>query len=192
MCRCCFLHESSCFFQWRQADSIRHLGKVTLAQEQDYTGLVVGCVCVSLLLLLLGTLLLWKRNKHIDGKSRATDSRVLSCLKQNRMKSNRQYVLEMHHNLCIANNNVLCSIPSYIHVACPLTCVHVSLLGFVRPAGCYTEFWGALLNCFALLSNSHLSPNLPLLISCRFTLSLSPPPFYSLLVFALPSTCRSV
>lgn len=80
--RCCFLHESSRFFQWRQADSIRHLGKVTLAQEQDYTNLVVGCVCASLLLLLLllGTLLLWKRNKHIDGKSRATDSRMRSYL----------------------------------------------------------------------------------------------------------------
>lgn len=24
------------------------------------------------------------------------------------------------------------------------------------PAGCYTIFWGALLNCFAFLSNSHL------------------------------------
>uniref|UniRef100_A0AAX7VB48 receptor protein-tyrosine kinase n=1 Tax=Astatotilapia calliptera TaxID=8154 RepID=A0AAX7VB48_ASTCA len=56
-------------FQWRQADSIRHLGKVTLAQEQDYTGLVVGCVCVSLLLLLLGSLLMWKKNKHIDDLS---------------------------------------------------------------------------------------------------------------------------
>uniref|UniRef100_A0A8C4HYT4 receptor protein-tyrosine kinase n=1 Tax=Dicentrarchus labrax TaxID=13489 RepID=A0A8C4HYT4_DICLA len=54
---------------WRQADSIRHLGKVTLAQEQDYTGLIVGCVCVSLLLLLLGTLLMWRRNKHIDDLS---------------------------------------------------------------------------------------------------------------------------
>ncbi|XP_027139100.1 hepatocyte growth factor receptor isoform X2 [Larimichthys crocea] len=52
--------------EWRQADSIRHLGKVTLAQEQDYTGLIVGCVCVSALLLLLGTLLMWRRNKHID------------------------------------------------------------------------------------------------------------------------------
>ncbi|KAM3610086.1 uncharacterized protein V6R79_025096 [Siganus canaliculatus] len=52
--------------EWRQADSIRHLGKVTLAQEQDYTALIVGCVCVSLLLLLLGTLLMWRRNKHID------------------------------------------------------------------------------------------------------------------------------
>ncbi|XP_075993283.1 hepatocyte growth factor receptor [Genypterus blacodes] len=55
--------------QWRQADSIRHLGKVTLAQEPDYTGLIVGCVCVSLLLLLLGTLLMWRRNKHIDDLS---------------------------------------------------------------------------------------------------------------------------
>ncbi|XP_004556371.3 hepatocyte growth factor receptor isoform X1 [Maylandia zebra] len=55
--------------EWRQADSIRHLGKVTLAQEQDYTGLVVGCVCVSLLLLLLGSLLMWKKNKHIDDLS---------------------------------------------------------------------------------------------------------------------------
>ncbi|KAL7402401.1 hypothetical protein ABVT39_014453 [Epinephelus coioides] len=52
--------------EWRQADSIRHLGKVTLAQEQDYTGLIVGCVCVTLLLMLLGTLLMWRRNKHID------------------------------------------------------------------------------------------------------------------------------
>lgn len=62
------------FFQWRQADSIRHLGKVTLAQEPDYTGLIVGCVCVSLLLLGLGTLLMWRRNKHIDGKSRDVGS----------------------------------------------------------------------------------------------------------------------
>ncbi|XP_072242533.1 hepatocyte growth factor receptor isoform X2 [Leuresthes tenuis] len=52
--------------EWRQADSIRHLGKVMLAQEQDYTGLIVGCVCVSLLLLLLGMLLMWRRNKRID------------------------------------------------------------------------------------------------------------------------------
>ncbi|KAM9854554.1 hepatocyte growth factor receptor isoform 2-T2 [Aulostomus maculatus] len=52
--------------EWHQADNIMHLGKVTLAQEQDYTGLIVGCVLVSLLLLLLGTLLMWRRNKHID------------------------------------------------------------------------------------------------------------------------------
>ncbi|XP_031717027.1 hepatocyte growth factor receptor isoform X2 [Anarrhichthys ocellatus] len=57
--------------EWRQADSIRHLGKVTLAQEPEYTGLIAGCVCVSLLLLLLllGTLLMWRRNKHIDDLS---------------------------------------------------------------------------------------------------------------------------
>ncbi|XP_068459154.1 hepatocyte growth factor receptor [Clinocottus analis] len=55
--------------EWRQADSIRHLGKVLLAQEPDYTGLIVGCVCVSLLLLLLGSLLMWRRNKHIDDLS---------------------------------------------------------------------------------------------------------------------------
>ncbi|XP_061534063.1 hepatocyte growth factor receptor isoform X1 [Phycodurus eques] len=55
--------------EWRQADSIRHLGKVTLAQEQDYTGLVVGCVLVTLLLLMLATLLMWRRNKRIDDLS---------------------------------------------------------------------------------------------------------------------------
>uniref|UniRef100_A0A3Q2QI08 receptor protein-tyrosine kinase n=1 Tax=Fundulus heteroclitus TaxID=8078 RepID=A0A3Q2QI08_FUNHE len=55
--------------EWRQADSIKHLGKVTLAQEQDYTGLIVGCVCVSLLLLSLVTLLMWRRSKHIDDLS---------------------------------------------------------------------------------------------------------------------------
>ncbi|KAK2842710.1 hypothetical protein Q5P01_012910 [Channa striata] len=55
--------------EWRQADSIRHLGKVTLAQEQDYTGLIVGCMCVSLLLVMLGMLLMWRRNKHIDDLS---------------------------------------------------------------------------------------------------------------------------
>ncbi|XP_028286521.1 hepatocyte growth factor receptor isoform X2 [Parambassis ranga] len=55
--------------EWRQAHSIRNLGTVTLAQEQDYTGLIVGCVFVSLLLLMLGTLLMWRRNKHIDDLS---------------------------------------------------------------------------------------------------------------------------
>lgn len=41
-----------------------------LAHEQDYRGLLAGCVCVSLLLLMLLTLFLWKRrNKHIDGMS---------------------------------------------------------------------------------------------------------------------------
>ncbi|KAK1887471.1 Hepatocyte growth factor receptor, partial [Dissostichus eleginoides] len=57
--------------EWRQAGSILQLGTVTLAKEPDYTGLKVGCVSVSLLLLLLllGSLLLWRRNKHIDDLS---------------------------------------------------------------------------------------------------------------------------
>uniref|UniRef100_H3DF54 Hepatocyte growth factor receptor n=1 Tax=Tetraodon nigroviridis TaxID=99883 RepID=H3DF54_TETNG len=55
--------------EWRQADSVIHLGNLMLAQEQDYTGLVVGSVCVSLLLLLLGSLLMWRRNKNIDDLS---------------------------------------------------------------------------------------------------------------------------
>lgn len=42
-----------------------------LAKEQDYTGLIVGCVCVSLLLFLLGALLLWRRNKRIDGEGQS-------------------------------------------------------------------------------------------------------------------------
>lgn len=63
------LQQKELQVQWRQADSIRSLGKVTLAQDQDFTGLIVGCVCVSLLLLGLGSLLLWRRNKHIDDLS---------------------------------------------------------------------------------------------------------------------------
>ncbi|XP_015227728.1 PREDICTED: hepatocyte growth factor receptor isoform X1 [Cyprinodon variegatus] len=55
--------------EWRQATGIRNLGKVTIAQEQDYTSLIVGCVCVSLVLLLLLSLLMWRRNKHIDDLS---------------------------------------------------------------------------------------------------------------------------
>ncbi|MED6281254.1 hypothetical protein CHARACLAT_019374, partial [Characodon lateralis] len=68
-CELAFRENSLSQGQWRQAGSIRHLGRVTLAQEQDYTGLIVGCVCVSLLLLLLGTVLMWRRNKHIDDLS---------------------------------------------------------------------------------------------------------------------------
>ncbi|XP_042157690.1 hepatocyte growth factor receptor isoform X1 [Oncorhynchus tshawytscha] len=53
--------------EWRQASSSVSLGRVMLAHEQDYRGLLAGCVCVSLLLLMLLTLFLWKRrNKHID------------------------------------------------------------------------------------------------------------------------------
>uniref|UniRef100_A0A4W5NIU4 Hepatocyte growth factor receptor n=1 Tax=Hucho hucho TaxID=62062 RepID=A0A4W5NIU4_9TELE len=56
--------------EWRQASSSVSLGRVMLAHEQDYRGLLAGCVCVSLLLLMLLTLFLWKRrNKHIDGMS---------------------------------------------------------------------------------------------------------------------------
>uniref|UniRef100_A0A674EH08 Hepatocyte growth factor receptor n=1 Tax=Salmo trutta TaxID=8032 RepID=A0A674EH08_SALTR len=56
--------------EWRQASSSVSLGRVMLAHEQDYRGLLAGCVCVSLLLLMLLTLFLWKRrNKHIDGTS---------------------------------------------------------------------------------------------------------------------------
>ncbi|KAJ0029078.1 hypothetical protein NQD34_004075 [Periophthalmus magnuspinnatus] len=63
------LQQKELQVQWRQADSIRSLGVVTLAQEQDFTALVVGCVCVSVLLLGLVSLLLWRRNKHIDDLS---------------------------------------------------------------------------------------------------------------------------
>ncbi|KAK7916157.1 hypothetical protein WMY93_011918 [Mugilogobius chulae] len=63
------LQQKELQVQWRQADSIRSLGKVTLAQDQDFTALVVGCVCVSVLLLGLFSLLLWRRNKHIDDLS---------------------------------------------------------------------------------------------------------------------------
>ncbi|XP_064807398.1 hepatocyte growth factor receptor-like isoform X2 [Oncorhynchus masou masou] len=53
--------------EWRQASSSVSLGRVMLAHEQDYRGLIAGCVCVSLLLLLLLALFIWKRrNKHID------------------------------------------------------------------------------------------------------------------------------
>uniref|UniRef100_A0A8K9XKK4 receptor protein-tyrosine kinase n=1 Tax=Oncorhynchus mykiss TaxID=8022 RepID=A0A8K9XKK4_ONCMY len=53
--------------EWRQASSSVSLGRVMLAHEQDYRGLIAGCVCVSLFLLLLLALFIWKRrNKHID------------------------------------------------------------------------------------------------------------------------------
>ncbi|XP_062317300.1 hepatocyte growth factor receptor isoform X1 [Osmerus eperlanus] len=56
--------------EWRQELSSVILGKVVLAQEQDYTGLVGGSVCVGLMLLLLFTLCVWRRrNKHIDDLS---------------------------------------------------------------------------------------------------------------------------
>uniref|UniRef100_A0A6Q2YXC2 receptor protein-tyrosine kinase n=1 Tax=Esox lucius TaxID=8010 RepID=A0A6Q2YXC2_ESOLU len=53
--------------EWRQAASSVSLGRVMLAHEQDYRGLLGGCVCISLLLLLLLVLFIWRRrNKHID------------------------------------------------------------------------------------------------------------------------------
>ena len=67
----CLIRCFSSFPQWRQESSSVILGKVVLAQEQDYRGLVGGSVCVGLMLLLLFTLCLWRRrNKHIDGRRR--------------------------------------------------------------------------------------------------------------------------
>lgn len=44
------------------------LGRVVLAQDQDYSKLITGGVCVSvLLLLLIGVFVCIKRKKHIDG-----------------------------------------------------------------------------------------------------------------------------
>ncbi|KAJ3595885.1 hypothetical protein NHX12_002297, partial [Muraenolepis orangiensis] len=60
-------HAKELQVEWRQADVIRTLGVVTLAQEQSFSGLLATCVTVSLLLLaLVGSLLLWRRKKHID------------------------------------------------------------------------------------------------------------------------------
>ncbi|XP_060784391.1 hepatocyte growth factor receptor isoform X2 [Neoarius graeffei] len=56
--------------EWMQASSSVILGRVILAQEQDYSPLVAGVVCVSILLLLMLTLFAWiKRKKHIDDQS---------------------------------------------------------------------------------------------------------------------------
>ncbi|KAI5105546.1 hepatocyte growth factor receptor isoform X1 [Silurus meridionalis] len=53
--------------EWMQASSSVILGRVMLAQEQDYRPLIAGVVCVSILLLLLLALFAWiKRKKHID------------------------------------------------------------------------------------------------------------------------------
>ncbi|KAM6972942.1 hepatocyte growth factor receptor [Aplochiton taeniatus] len=54
---------------WRQAKSSVSLGSAKPAQQQDYTGLVAGCVGVSLFLLLLVVLFMWKRSKHIHDLS---------------------------------------------------------------------------------------------------------------------------
>ncbi|XP_046705569.1 hepatocyte growth factor receptor isoform X2 [Silurus meridionalis] len=56
--------------EWMQASSSVILGRVMLAQEQDYRPLIAGVVCVSILLLLLLALFAWiKRKKHIDDQS---------------------------------------------------------------------------------------------------------------------------
>ncbi|MCI4380350.1 hypothetical protein PGIGA_G00239240 [Pangasianodon gigas] len=53
--------------EWMQASSSVILGRVVLAQEQDYRPLIAGVVCVSILLLLMLALFAWiKRKKHID------------------------------------------------------------------------------------------------------------------------------
>ncbi|KAI4880943.1 hypothetical protein NFI96_028897 [Prochilodus magdalenae] len=53
--------------EWMQASSSVILGRVVLAQEQDYKPLIVGVVCVSILLVMLLALFAWiRRKKHID------------------------------------------------------------------------------------------------------------------------------
>lgn len=53
--------------EWKQATSSVILGRVILAQDQDYRILITGGVCVSILLLLLIAVFVWiKRKKHID------------------------------------------------------------------------------------------------------------------------------
>ncbi|XP_017329813.1 hepatocyte growth factor receptor isoform X2 [Ictalurus punctatus] len=56
--------------EWMQASSSVSLGRVVLAQEQDYKPLIAGVVCVSILLLLMLALFAWiKKKKHIDDQS---------------------------------------------------------------------------------------------------------------------------
>ncbi|XP_066505595.1 hepatocyte growth factor receptor isoform X2 [Hoplias malabaricus] len=56
--------------EWMQASSSVILGRVVLAQEQDYKPLIVGVVCVSILLVMLLSLFAWiRRKKHIDDQS---------------------------------------------------------------------------------------------------------------------------
>uniref|UniRef100_A0A9J8DMN9 Hepatocyte growth factor receptor n=1 Tax=Cyprinus carpio carpio TaxID=630221 RepID=A0A9J8DMN9_CYPCA len=57
---------------WKQATSSVILGRVILAQDQDYRILITGGVCVSILLLLLIAVFVWiKRKKHIDDLAKA-------------------------------------------------------------------------------------------------------------------------
>ncbi|XP_051546266.1 hepatocyte growth factor receptor-like [Myxocyprinus asiaticus] len=58
--------------EWKQATSSVILGRVILAQDQDYRILITGGVCVSILLLLLIGIFVWiKRKKHIDDLAKA-------------------------------------------------------------------------------------------------------------------------
>uniref|UniRef100_A0A8C2FDZ3 receptor protein-tyrosine kinase n=1 Tax=Cyprinus carpio TaxID=7962 RepID=A0A8C2FDZ3_CYPCA len=58
--------------EWKQATSSVILGRVILAQDQDYRILITGGVCVSILLLLLIAVFVWiKRKKHIDDLAKA-------------------------------------------------------------------------------------------------------------------------
>lgn len=53
--------------EWKQATSSVILGRVVLAQEQDYRVLITGGICVSIvLLLLIAVFACIKRKKHID------------------------------------------------------------------------------------------------------------------------------
>ncbi|XP_022539754.2 hepatocyte growth factor receptor isoform X1 [Astyanax mexicanus] len=53
--------------EWMQATSSVILGRVVLAQEQDYKPLIIGVVCVSILLMMMLALFAWiRRKKHID------------------------------------------------------------------------------------------------------------------------------
>lgn len=70
-----------------QASSSVILGRVVLAQEQDYRPLIAGVVFVSILLLLMLALFAWiKRKKHIDGAYciRAVSPRA--CLRHGRSR----------------------------------------------------------------------------------------------------------
>uniref|UniRef100_A0A8C2F503 Hepatocyte growth factor receptor n=1 Tax=Cyprinus carpio TaxID=7962 RepID=A0A8C2F503_CYPCA len=58
--------------EWKQATSSVILGRVLLAQDQDYRILITGVVCVSILLLLLLAVFFWiKRKKHTDDLAKA-------------------------------------------------------------------------------------------------------------------------
>ncbi|KAJ8373878.1 hypothetical protein SKAU_G00044580 [Synaphobranchus kaupii] len=53
--------------EWKQATSSVILGRVQLAQDQDYRALIAGGASITVLLLLLLTLLAWRRKrKHIE------------------------------------------------------------------------------------------------------------------------------